>query len=84
MAVYASKNSMNMGKIACLMREYLDSVSREQLEKDIEEIKNLGLQGPSMKDFLVFCENRPAFVCSQVSRDNNCFTDQDSNLFLAA
>lgn len=40
-----------MGEIADLMQEYLDTVSREQLEQDIAEIKALGLVGPSMKEF---------------------------------
>lgn len=40
-----------MGKIADLMQQYLDTVSREQLEQDVAEIKALGLVGPSMKEF---------------------------------
>lgn len=40
-----------MGKIADLMQKYLDTVSREQLEQDVAEIKALELVGPSMKEF---------------------------------
>ena len=44
-----------MGKIADLMQKYLDTVSREQLEQDVSEIKALGLVGPSMKEFSDSC-----------------------------
>ncbi|CQB87984.1 Uncharacterised protein [Chlamydia trachomatis] len=44
-----------MGKIADLMQKYLDTVSREQLEQDVAEIKALGLVGPSMKEFRDSC-----------------------------
>lgn len=44
-----------MGKIADLMQQYLETVSREQLEQDVAEIKALGLVGPSMKEFRDSC-----------------------------
>lgn len=41
-----------MGKISELMRRYLDSVSNEQLQKDLEEVKEWNSVGPTMDEFL--------------------------------
>lgn len=34
------------------MRRYLDSVSNEQLQKDLEEVKEWNSVGPTMDEFL--------------------------------
>lgn len=59
-----------MGKIADLMQKYLDTVSREQLEQDVAEIKALGLVGPSMKEFRDSCLKCEETCFSQHGLDN--------------
>lgn len=73
-----------MGKIADLMQKYLDTVSREQLEQDIAEIKALGLVGPSMKEFRDSFNDRTEFVYTQEVLIDDCFTFDEKDLCAAA
>lgn len=41
-----------MGKISESMRRYLDSISDEQLQKDLEEVKEWNSVGPTIDEFL--------------------------------
>lgn len=73
-----------MGKIADLMQKYLDTVSREQLEQDVAEIKALGLVGPSMKEFRDSFNEVSEFVYTQEVLVDACFTFDEKDLCAAA
>lgn len=73
-----------MGKIADLMQQYLDTVSREQLEQDVAEIKALGLVGPSMREFRDSFREGTEFVYKQEVRISHCFTYDEKDLCAAA
>lgn len=78
-----NKYCIIMGKIAKLMRKYLDSISEEQLQKDIEDVKALGLNGPTMEEFFCYHKDKFEFVYN-MKANKNFISFEDDNLYIAA